>query len=80
MRLPRDLAPEKLIHALRVLGYRPTRQVGSHVRVTTETNGEHHEVVPVGGPIKVGTLHSILASVAKHHGLSVDDLLRTLDL
>ena len=80
MKLPRDIAPEKLIHALSVLGYRPTRQTGSHVRITTETHEEHHEVIPMEHRIKVGTLHAILASIAKHHGLSVDDLLSMLEL
>lgn len=80
MRLPRDVEPDRLVHALSVLGYRPTRQTGSHVRVTTEMNGEHHEVIPKHGYIKIGTLHSILASVARHHGLTIEELLAKLRL
>ena len=36
MRLPRDLSGAGLIKGLRKLGYAPTRQTGSHVRLTTQ--------------------------------------------
>ena len=62
------------------MGYRATRQRGSHVRVTTETNGEHHEVIPHHNPIKTKTLSSILKSIADHHELSLRELLEILDL
>ena len=62
------------------LGYEDTRQRGSHVRITTQINGEHHEVIPLHSPIKIKTLSSILKSVARHHEMSVDELLRELDL
>jgi uncharacterized GH25 family protein len=50
------------------------------VRITTRVNGEHHEVVPQHNPIKVKTLSIILKSVAAHHDLSVEELLRRLRL
>lgn len=65
---------------LRVLGYEATRQTGSHIRVTTQRDGENHEVIPRHHPIKTGTLSSILKRVAAHHGMSVDDLLKMLGL
>ena len=80
MRLPRDLEPRVLIHALATLGYQPTRQTGSHIRITTQLDGEHHEVIPNHKPIKIGTLQSILASIARHHGMTVDELLLKLQL
>lgn len=80
MRLPRDVQPRRLVSSLSALGYRQTRQSGSHIRVTTETNGEHHEVIPNHSPIKIGTLQSILASIARHHSMSVNDLLKILKL
>ena len=52
MKLPRDVDADELIKALRVLGYSPTRQTGSHIRVTTQIKGQHHEVVPRHCPIK----------------------------
>ena len=80
MKLPRDISGVELVGALRVLGYTLTRQKGSHMRVTTQEGGEHHEVIPAHNPIKTGTLSSILKSVAAHHGLDVDELLEKLDL
>ena len=80
MKLPRDVAGRQLVKALRELGYEETRRKGSHIRVTTQRNSEHHEVVPDHNPIKCGTLSSILKSVARHHGLTVEELLRLLNL
>ena len=80
MRLPRDIDGPRLVKALSALGYDPTRQKGSHIRVTTQRDGENHEVIPYHHPIKTGTLASILKRIAAHHRLTVDDLLKMLDL
>lgn len=80
MKLPRDLDGTDLIKALRVMGYVSTRQKGSHIRVTTQQNGEHHEVIPNHDPIAAGTLRSILRSIAAHHKLTIDELREKLDL
>lgn len=80
MKLPRNLNGADLQKALRRLGYEATRQRGSHVRITTRINGEHHEVIPQHNPVKTKTLSSILKSIASHHGMSVEELLNELDL
>jgi predicted RNA binding protein YcfA (HicA-like mRNA interferase family) len=80
MRLPRDIDGPRLVKALSVLGYEATRQKGSHVRVTTQRDGENHEVIPYHDPIKTGTLASILKRIAAYHRMSVEALLRILDL
>ena len=80
MKLPRDMSGASLLVALRRLGYEAVRRRGSHVRVTTQVNGEHHEVVPLHSPIKAKTLSSILKSVSRHHGMSVEELLNLLGL
>ena len=80
MKLPRDVSGATLLAALRRLGYERVRQRGSHVRVTTREGGEHHEVVPLHDPIRAKTLSSILKSVARHHGIGVEELLRKLGL
>ncbi len=80
MKLPRDVSGAALIRALRRLGYSVTRQRGSHVRVTTTQGGEHHETIPLHDPIKPGLLSGILKSIAQHHRLTVEDLLRALEL
>lgn len=79
-RLPRDLDADELVRALRVLGYRPVRQTGSHIRVTTERDGVYHETIPNHSPLKVGALASILANIAAHHKLTRHELLELLKL
>lgn len=80
MKLPRDLNGNDLVKALQVYGYKVTRQKGSHMRVSTEVNGTHHEVIPAHKPIKPGTLSSILKSVARHHQLTTSELIEALNL
>ena len=80
MKLPRDVDGARLAKSLHVLGYQITRQKGSHIRVTSQRDGENHEVIPCHSPIKTGTLSAILKHIAAHHGLAVDELLRLLDL
>ncbi len=80
MKTPRDISGTDLAKALGKLGYTVTRQTGSHLRVTTQEHGEHHEVVPNHSPIKIGTLKSVLRNVAAHHRISVPELLERLDL
>jgi predicted RNA binding protein YcfA (HicA-like mRNA interferase family) len=80
MRLPRDISGPRLVKALQVLGYQATRQRGSHIRITTQRDGENHEVIPYHQPIKTGTLASILRRIAAHHQLTVEELLQKLDL
>ena len=80
MKIPRDVNGLQLVKALRILGYAVDRQKGSHIRVTTQQDGENHEVVPHHHPIKTGTLSGILKRIAAHHGLTVEELLAKLDL
>jgi predicted RNA binding protein YcfA (HicA-like mRNA interferase family) len=80
MKLPRDVDGAKLAQALKVLGYETARQKGSHIRITTQRDGENHEVIPAHRPIKAGTLSGILKHIAAHHGMSVDELLGLLNL
>lgn len=78
MKLPRDLSGSDLIRHLAKLGYHITRQTGSHVRLTTHERGEHHVTIPHHDPLRIGTLASVLAAVAAHHGVSRDELLSRL--
>ncbi len=61
-------------------GYECTRQRGSHMRYTTQRDGEHHIAIPDHNPMKLGTLHGILKDVATHHRLNVEELVRLIDL
>ncbi|MFO1363613.1 MAG: type II toxin-antitoxin system HicA family toxin [Burkholderiales bacterium] len=78
MKLPRDLSGAELIRALGKLGYRVTRQSGSHVRLTTDTPSQHHVTIPNHDPLKVGTLAAILADVAAHSRLSREQVVERL--
>ena len=55
MRIPRNLSGNDLIKKLKKLGYEPTRQVGSHIRLTTLENGTHHLTIPEHKPFRIGT-------------------------
>jgi predicted RNA binding protein YcfA (HicA-like mRNA interferase family) len=80
MRTPRDLSASDLEKALKGLGYEKTRQKGSHIRLTTNLDGEHHETIPNHDPIKIGTLSAILKSIANHHRMTVSELMEQLGL
>jgi len=79
VKTPRDLSGAELAKALRVHGYVVTRQSGSHLRVTTQTGGEHHEVIPNHSPVKIGTLKGILRNIAAHHQINIQKLMELLD-
>ena len=78
MRIPRDLSGTELIARLQRLGYVVTRQTGSHVRLTSQLLGEHHLTIPRHDPLRIGTLSSVLNSVAAAQGLTRDELLQRL--
>lgn len=78
MRLPRDLTGAQLIRVLGKLGYSPTRQTGSHVRLTCESPAQHHLTVPLHDPLRIGTLAAILAAVSDARGLTRDELQQQL--
>lgn len=78
MKLPRNVSGADLVKALGKLGYAVTRQKSSHIRLTTNRNGQHHVTVPNHDPVKIGTLADILKDVGDHLGLDKDELLEAL--
>jgi predicted RNA binding protein YcfA (HicA-like mRNA interferase family) len=78
VKIPRNLNGTALVKALRVLGYERVRQDGSHMRLSTTVNGTHHVTVPAHKPLKIGTLSSILKSIAAHHQMTLEELLEML--
>jgi len=78
MKLPRDLSGPELAKLLRTVGYEITRQTGSHLRLTTEQQGQHHLTIPNHFPLKVGTLSGILKDVSEHLGITKNELLGRL--
>jgi predicted RNA binding protein YcfA (HicA-like mRNA interferase family) len=78
LRLPRDVSGDDLAQALADLGYRLTRQTGSHLRLTTVERGEHHVTIPRHAALRVGTLAGVLGEVAQHFGLTREELIERL--
>lgn len=78
MKLPRNISADELISSLKKFGYTVSRQKGSHIRLTTISNGEHHLTIPNHNPIKLGTLSSILSNVAAHFKLSKEETVKKL--
>jgi predicted RNA binding protein YcfA (HicA-like mRNA interferase family) len=73
MKLPRGVSADRLIRALERLGYKLTRQKGSHVRLRHEGPPVHTITVPLHNPLKTGTLHGILSEVAQMRSITIDD-------
>lgn len=80
MKLPRDVSGDELARALRVLGYQVTRQAGSHMRLTTIEDGEHHVTIPRHDPLRIGTLAGILDDVAAHFEIDRNELLARMKI
>jgi len=78
MRLPRDLSGDQVAALLRRYGYEVTRQTGSHMRLTTTQEGEHHVTIPRHASLRVGTLSAILGDVAQHLGIPKPALVEAL--
>ncbi len=78
-KIPRDLQANEFIKLLHNrCNYEVSRQVGSHIRLTTTKNGEHHITIPNHNPIKLGTLSSILTDIASHLNITKQELLDEL--
>jgi len=79
MKLPRDLSGEELAAALcRKWGYVQVNQVGSHVILQTENPFPQRIAIPSHKSLRVGTLNSILRSVAAHKRVTRGAILGSL--
>lgn len=78
MKLPREISGEELVKLLKKYGYRITRQTGSHIRLTTTLQGEHHITIPAHKYLKIGTLSSILNDIAIYFKINKSDLIEEL--
>ena len=77
MKLPRDLSGADLVKRLARFGYSVTLQTGSHMRLTSITNGEHHITLPNHDP-QAGNARRHSGWGAVHHGLPRDELIKQL--
>ncbi|MCC6363956.1 MAG: type II toxin-antitoxin system HicA family toxin [Bryobacterales bacterium] len=78
MKLPRGITAGRLVRALESLGYETVRQRGSHVRLRHSGPPPHMVTIPWHSPLKPGTLHGILAEVARMRGISSESLISLL--
>jgi predicted RNA binding protein YcfA (HicA-like mRNA interferase family) len=78
MKMPRDISGQELIKQFKKLGYSVTRQSGSHIRLTTSENGEHHITIPNHSQLKIGTLSAILTDVANHFNKTKEEIVNEL--
>ena len=76
MKIPRDLSGQDLVSHLKSYGYTISRQTGSHIRLTTSKNGQHHITIPNHNPLKIGTLSSIIADIAQHFNITKEEILQ----
>lgn len=78
MKLPRDLSGRHVADRLcRSWGYREVSQSGSHIILQTETPSHQRLPVPAHKTLKVGTLSAIARLVAKHKGVTREEVLTT---
>jgi predicted RNA binding protein YcfA (HicA-like mRNA interferase family) len=80
MKVPRDLSGEELAKALcRHWGYQLVHQRGSHIILQTEKPSHQRVSVPAHKFVRIGTLNSILRSVAHHKGVDRETILGSID-
>lgn len=60
------------------MGLRRDATEGTHLRLTTQANGEHHLTVPSHDSLRTGTLNGILRDVAQHAGITRDEVVERL--
>ena len=79
MKLPRDLAGDELAFLLcNRLAYRLVHQEGSHIVIETTQPSPHRLSIPAHRALRIGTLSSILRSVARHKGMNREELLKII--
>ena len=69
MKIPRDVSGRDLARLPRRFGYDIRRQSGSHMRLASSFRGvEHHVTIPDHDDLRIGTLRSVIGSVAAYLG------------
>ena len=79
MKLPRDLSGESLARCLtRDWSYRRVHQTGSHIVLDTDEPSHQRIAIPAHKSLRIGTLSSILRTVARHKGVERQDVIASL--
>ena len=79
MKIPRDVSGTHLADTLcRRWRYASVHQVGSHIILETSEPTHQRIAIPDHHPLRLGTLISILRTVAQHKGVTRDAILASL--
>ncbi len=78
MKAPRNISGLELSKLLKLYGYKVIRQTGSHIRLSTNENGEHNITIPSHNPLKVGTLDSIVKDISEHFNKTKQEVSKEL--
>jgi len=78
MKRPRGVSGKELARKLRPFGYQVTRQLGSHMRLTTEKHGQHHITIPAHKQLTIGKINAVLWELSRHFGLPREKILKQL--
>jgi predicted RNA binding protein YcfA (HicA-like mRNA interferase family) len=74
MKLPRGVSGERVIRALKGLGYEVIRRKGSQVRLRHEGPPVHSITVPLHKSLKDWPLRGIVSEIARMRSISVDSI------
>ena len=79
MKIPRDVSGAHLADILRrQWRYNKVHQVGSHIVLETSEPSHQRIAIPDHHPVRLGTRISILRTVARHKGVTRDDIIASL--
>lgn len=78
MKVPRDVSATQLVKSLKQFGYEVTRQVGSHMRLTTTQKGQHHITFPAHRTLTIGKVNAVIWEVVQHFQISRDEVIQRL--
>jgi predicted RNA binding protein YcfA (HicA-like mRNA interferase family) len=79
MKIPRDVSGARLADTLcRRWHYTKVHQVGSHIILETSEPAHQRIAIPDHHPLRIGTFSSILRAVARHKGVSRDEIVASL--
>ena len=76
----RNINAEELIKFLKTYGYEITRQIGSHIRISSNfKKHEHNLTIPNHKSIKIGTLNNILNDVARYLEIDKAEIVKVFE-
>jgi predicted RNA binding protein YcfA (HicA-like mRNA interferase family) len=79
VKLPRDVSGTHLAEVLcRRWEYVKVHQVGSHMILETSVPSHQRITIPRHDPIRIGTLNSILRTIAQHKNISREEIINAL--